>query len=42
MWTVFNEFGEVVCEVFTEAEAFKKAIEYNGTYRYILNPFGGF
>ena len=35
MWTVFNEFGEVVCEVVCEAEAIEKAIEYNGNYRYI-------
>jgi hypothetical protein len=35
MWTVFNEFGEVVCEVACEAEAIEKAIEYNGDYRYI-------
>ena len=35
MWTVFNEFGEVVCEVTCGAEAIEKAIKYNGDYRYI-------
>ena len=35
MWIVFNEFGEIVCEVAYRAEAIEKAIEYNGDYRYI-------
>lgn len=36
MWTVYNEFGEIVCEVFTETEARKVAREYNGTYKFVL------
>jgi len=39
MWTVYNEFGEVVCEVLSRKEAYLMAIEYNGTYKYVSDPY---
>ena len=40
MWTVYNEFGEVVCTATSEQRAADLAEVYNGTYAFVGNPWG--
>lgn len=39
MWMVYNMYGEELCGAENEAQAALIARLYNGTYRYVADPW---